>query len=171
MLEMGWILAVYGIGILCVHLAHHIHEQRQPPFFFSLFNKRLRVKRIHHRLTAALHASTITDSDHRSYTTYVCIINQKYSQIEWLVRSLLFTSWLKGQPIEIYVLVENGQDESSDDPTDHTMKIVRKFADQELVHLLLAPKDREARAALEKLMKRSIVLELDEQKPFRAVFQ
>src|SRR5690606_8367768 len=134
------ILAVYGISVLCVHLAYSIQVQKQSPLFSTLFNKRIRSKRFHDRSVVALHASDITDR--LPHTSYVFIIEKKYSQIEWLIRSLLFVAWLKGRPIEIYILDGSGRGErkrtryTSHDQTDDTMEIVRKFADQGLVHLL-----------------------------------
>lgn len=127
-MSMLTIIAIYGMGIVLVH------------WHFARTRSLCRIAGL------GKHANGGADSEH-----YLLISDDNQHQIEWILRSLLLHSWIKGKDIRISVLDQG----SSDD----TIDIVRHFCVREAVNLL--PEGQDGRAQYERMRHQATVIKLN----------
>jgi len=82
---------------------------------------------------------------------YIFICRNNEQVIEWYVRSFLLYAWLNGEALELFI-IDRGS-------TDHTPRIIERFANRGVVHVI----DEQTLRANPAFKQQSVIMELGRQ--------
>lgn len=116
-LGMLWIVSVYGLGIAFVHLAHYFSTQHHHRDAGDIRGIRY-IRDIRDIRISSSDRHVRRNSSREVHHTIESFQSETY--IEWAIRSLLLSAWLRGESLRITV-IDRGS-------TDDTLGIIRRLS-------------------------------------------